>query len=140
MRHTLEAAINKFEKQGPYTFVNAFALAKRCARSNEWQLGDSLDIISHKFPLPEFKLLVNAKSHLNANDFAIWAKGTDDWDIQCINHQHTNEQLALIAERVDILDGIVADVDWSKMPQRITIDVLVGLRNQNIRDTSPERK
>lgn len=138
--------MNAFQAKGPYTFDRAFALAKRLARNDDYQLGDSLTFIAHKFPPHEFEKLLTARQHLSPTDYEIWKRGTESWTFEFLHKDLSDKHCALIAKYGDF-NQICQTFDLNKLDKetlkqicRSQRDVLSLEHSNRKRDCSPTRK
>lgn len=138
--------MNAFEANGPYTFEKAFALAKRCARNGDYQLGDSLTDVAYKFPPNEFEKLLTARQHLSPTDYEIWKEGTYSWTFEYLHKDLSDEHCDLIAKYGDF-DQICKTFDLNQLDKetlkkicRSQRDVLSLEHSNRKRDCPPTRK
>jgi len=135
----LDAAIDEFGAHGPYTFEAALKLARRCARGNRLQIGDTLDRISYKFPLPEFIKLLDVSSGPHAET---WKAGAENWRCHYLSRNHTDAQLQELAKRRNLWDGILDRASLEHVPEWVFLSLLRGLAGsakESSRDDSAER-
>lgn len=145
MSKLIEAAIDKFTEEGPFTFEAAFLLAEKCAKSDEWQIGDSLNEISHKFPPSEFRKLLNPATYLSPEQLALWYRGTELWKLSRLNAGHTDEHLKLIAKKPSVFALCLENAEPRQVSEETRFLVLRDVRQTNQRpsvkrDASPMRK
>lgn len=122
----VEAAMDKLEKEGPYTLERAMVVARMCARSQEWQIGDLFDDIPHKFSPEELKKLIHWKEHVPPAERKSWCEGTGGysetrpdgsisekaWKLQHLTGELTDAHLDIIATVSDSnFDAILENVE-----------------------------
>lgn len=107
--------MDKFQKKGPYTLKAALQVAKMCARSEDWQIGDTLSEVAHKFSPEEFDKLLHWKKHLPEEDHSAWCIGTggdymklgngrvsaNAWRLKRLDEEFSDAHLDIIAGASD---------------------------------------
>lgn len=103
--------MDKLQNEGPYTLDRALVVARMCARSEEWQIGDLFDEIPHKFSPTELNKLIHWKEHVPPAEHKNWCEGTGGyvqtwadgslkekaWRFQHVTAELTDEHLDVIA-------------------------------------------
>lgn len=83
-RRTLGGRMKHWAANGPYTFAAVLSLAKQCARSQDWQVGDDLSDVIGKFSFEEFEKIMNPQRYCMIKELEQWKKGTCDWQLDCL--------------------------------------------------------
>jgi hypothetical protein len=137
-----QAAVKKFEKEGPFTCAEALRVAKFIA-GEDCQIGDFLRVKLHLFSPEDIKLMLTLKTFLSPEDFEKWNEGTEDWNT-CVRiyKELSEEQLQVISENLtsDGWDYVVQDVSPETWRREDRVKLLRLLREQDERDKSPVRK
>jgi len=139
---TLDQQLDKFEKDGPFTFDRAFALVKLCAKSKDTDFHDVLDNILYKFPPEELEKILHFSGDAIGPGVHIWEKGCSyGRSFTNYNGQFTAEQLKVIAK-----SQLELTMDYAEMDAEDRLAVLVA-HNRHLakqraakRDKSPSRK
>lgn len=100
----VEKLVSKFEKEGPYTSAEVFRLAKIIIQQDDWQIGDSLGEVIHKFSPTDLKLLMD--------------RYIEDEDLRyaCGEQLDLSSKIAFLSyEHLEI----VASYDWTSSNRKI---------------------
>lgn len=126
---TLDEKLDIFEKQGPYTFKRALQLAKLCARSKEWQLGDTLTECIDKFSPVELEKILNPEKYCSPTEYEQWLRGTEGYTFENYTGTFTNEQLEVVAN--SDLNGYEQKIDFGALPYDVKLTIL-KIQNQSL--------
>lgn len=99
-RRTLEGRMHHWAANGPYMFAAVLSLAKQCARSEDWQIGDDLSDVIQKFSLEEFEKVMNPERYCTSEELKQWKKGTFGWQLDWMPDigTFTDEHCEIIAQ------------------------------------------
>lgn len=117
-------ALDKFEKEGPYTLAEAQRLAKLCYkhRKDGIEIGDSLENALEKFSANEWSRLAAYDALVKAipKEYKEWRDTTTGFSMITVNHNTPYEYLRLMAE----LDTHAAEFRENVIDQLRTIPLL----------------
>lgn len=126
-----EAELDKFSKEGPFTFAETFRIATICNGVDDLQAGDDLDNIAGKFEPEEFAKLLNPEAQFPNSDtksLEIWGNGTGDWKLSYLDPGFTDAHLIEIAKRPDVFGSVIEHFNWELLDVDKRVGVLVQLR------------
>lgn len=134
MAEQLLKDIDRFKKDGPYTFREVFDFAKRTPQFENFDvvLNAALDDVSHKFAPEEFKLIIDTLLTLSTEDRKIWVQGTWNWTFPWY-HECTNEQLLVLSEAPNAIPDLLhRGVNWWWIPTQTIYEILKLLQDVNL--------
>lgn len=141
----LEREVEQWERNGPFTFAKTLELAIKCAKSDEIQIGDSLDFLVHNYPPDELRKLLNPQDYCPPKQMHLWEEGTDDWALGRMNYKLSDDQLEVLAhadKKSRIGENFLEDVqDFDPDHKLQFLKVYRSFKRSQAsnRDDSPER-
>jgi len=139
----VEQALEKFQNQGPYTLKETLRVAKMCARGEDFQVGDTLDEIAHKFSPEELRKLIHWEKHLPVEDHSAWCFGTggsyekfgdgriraEAWRLTHLDEALTDEQLdVIVTVSNSTFERLLKAIDATYLSVETKRNLLTGMR------------
>lgn len=141
----LEREVEDWERNGPWTFARTLELAIKCGKSDEIQIGDSLDDLVHHYPPDELRKLLNPEDHMSSKQMKLWEEGTDSWSLGRMNYKFSDDQLEVLAhadKKSRIGEDFLQEVEYFDPDHKLQfLKVYRSFKRSQAskRDASPER-
>lgn len=141
----LKREVEDWERNGPWTFARTLELAIKCGKSDEIQIGDSLDDLVHHYLPDELRKLLNPEDHMSSKQMKLWEEGTDSWSLGRMNYKFSDDQLEVLAhadKKSRIGEDFLQEVEYFDPDHKLQfLKIYRSFKRSQAsnRDASPER-